>query len=129
MAFWVDQEGALGDVTNLFSTRGGQMITWHVVSGNNKPNATAHGPYATRTIAQAEATMLNNVSHGSIAGQIGSAAIKDMVGNLNVAAVALRASEILLGIVLIGVGLAKLTGAENVVSKVAKNGLPIAAMG
>jgi len=48
---------------------------------------------------------------------------------VNVGSLILRAAEILLGIVLIGVGLAKITGAENAVSKLAKNGLPIAAMG
>lgn len=52
------------------------------------------------------------------AGTLGS--IVDPIGKFNVGGWFVRIGEILLGIVLIGVGVAKLTGAGNVISKVAK---------
>lgn len=55
-----------------------------------------------------------------------SQAASDTVGNYNIGAWLLRIGEILLGLVLVGVGLAKLTGAENFVSRtVGKVPLPI----
>jgi len=53
-----------------------------------------------------------------------AAAITDPLGRLNLGGWFIRIGEILLGIVLIGVGIARLTGIQNVVSKVAKVAIP-----
>jgi MFS superfamily sulfate permease-like transporter len=73
--------------------------------------------YPTQALAQAAAGGVSTVQ-----AKAGSVA-KDVVGGVDVGALALRIAEILLGIVLIGVGLAKLTGAENVISKAAVSGI------
>jgi len=58
------------------------------------------------------------VTGGAVSG------ISDPLGKLNLGGWFIRIGEILLGIVLIGVGLARLTGIQNVVSKVAKVAIP-----
>lgn len=47
----------------------------------------------------------------------------DVFKGLNLGNLMLRVGETVLGVVLVGVGLAKLTGAENAISKVATKGL------
>lgn len=44
----------------------------------------------------------------------------DIIGRFNIGSWFLRIGEILLGLVLIGVGVARITGAQNVISKLAK---------
>jgi hypothetical protein len=44
----------------------------------------------------------------------------DVIGGINIGTLILRAGEIILGIVLIGVGVAKLSGADNVISTAVK---------
>lgn len=116
--FWVVQEGLLGDITNKFSTTKavGLNVTWHVVQQATKPNSTAKGPYTTQAQAQSQADSLNAGSQNVVT----QAASQDVFHGLNLSTWILRIGEILLGVVLIGVGVAKLTGAENVVSKAAK---------
>lgn len=50
--------------------------------------------------------------------------ISDPLGKLNLGGWFIRIGEIVLGIVLIGVGVARLTGVTNVISKVAKVAIP-----
>lgn len=52
----------------------------------------------------------------------------DIFHGLNLETWVLRIGEILLGVVLIGVGVAKLTGTENTISKIAKTGVVAAAV-
>jgi len=54
---------------------------------------------------------------------VGSA-VTDQLGQLNLGAWFIRIGEVVLGIVLIGVGLAKLTGTTNAISKIAKVAIP-----
>lgn len=116
--FWVVQEGLLGDITNKLSTTKavGLNVTWHVVQQATKPNSSAKGPYATMALAQTQADSLNSGSQNVVA----QAAVQDTFHGLNLSTWILRIGEILLGIVLLGIGVSKLTGAENVVSKAAK---------
>jgi hypothetical protein len=51
---------------------------------------------------------------------VGIAKGADVLGGLNLGSLMVRIGEVLLGIVLIGVGIAKLTGASNVISTAAK---------
>jgi hypothetical protein len=130
-AYWAVQEGILGDAVNKISgglTNANALdVTWHVVTNNGlKPNSTAHGPYPTMAAAQAEVTTLNNTQAGSVAvqsvtGQAGG--VQGAITNgLDWQSLALRFAEVGLGIVLIAVGLSKITGTENMVSKLAKTG-------
>lgn len=66
---------------------------------------------------------------GTILGQVPQAAAKGAENvtfhGLNLASWFLRIGEILLGIVLVGVGVARITGAQNAVSKIVKTKLPL----
>jgi len=70
--------------------------------------------------------VLGNVGNAVVSGgdAVTGGAISDPLGKLNLGGWFLRIGEILLGIVLIGVGIARLTGIQNVVSKVAKVAIP-----
>jgi len=57
-----------------------------------------------------------------VSGTVG--AITDPLGKLNLGGWMIRIGEIVLGIVLIGVGLARLTGVQNVIAKAAKVAIP-----
>lgn len=52
----------------------------------------------------------------------GGVAAADALGGFNIGSWFIRIGEILLGLVLIGVGVARITGAENAISKVVKSG-------
>ena len=54
-----------------------------------------------------------------------SGALQDVFHGLNLASFLLRIGEIALGIVLVGVGIARITGLQNAVSQVIKTKLPI----
>lgn len=66
---------------------------------------------------------------GTILGQVPQAAAKGAENvtfhGLNLGSWFLRIGEILLGIVLVGVGVARITGAQNAVSKIVKTKLPL----
>jgi hypothetical protein len=49
----------------------------------------------------------------------------DALGSFNIGAWFLRIGEILLGLVLVGVGIARITGAQNFISQIAKTKMPI----
>jgi hypothetical protein len=57
---------------------------------------------------------------GSLAGNAAHDAAKDIFHGLNLSEILRRIAEILLGLVLLGVGIARMTGAENAISKAAK---------
>lgn len=57
--------------------------------------------------------------HGSAEANAAKIAVGDIFHGLNLGGIILRAGEILLGIVLIGVGIAKLTGTDNFIMKAA----------
>lgn len=68
---------------------------------------------------------------GTLVGQVPGAAAAgaekavDSLGGFNLGSWFLRIGEILLGLVLVGVGVARITGAQNVISKAVKTRLPI----
>jgi hypothetical protein len=99
-----------------------------------------HGPFKTKEEALAFYTankdanpgwkaptgVLGNIGNAAVAGGdiVTGGAVTDQLGKLNLGGWFVRISEILLGMVLIGVGIARLTGVQNVVSKVAKVAIP-----
>jgi hypothetical protein len=95
----------------------------HVTNGAEADALEVAGWRAFPTEAAAEAfegeSVNQNVSNTA------KSAVSDVIGHTDVGELILRVTEILLGIVLIGIGLEKITGAENAVSKIAKNGVPI----
>jgi hypothetical protein len=54
-----------------------------------------------------------------------SNAVSDVFGKFNLGSWFLRIGEILLGIVLVGVGLARITGVQNAISQIVKTKMPI----
>lgn len=62
---------------------------------------------------------------GNKALNAGTQAVQDILGGANLTSWFIRVGEILLGIVLIGVGVARITGAQNAISNFAKTKMPI----
>lgn len=99
-----------------------------------------HGPYNTKEEALAfyqaskaahpdwktPTGILGNIGNAAVAGGdlVTGGGVTEILGGVNLAAWFLRIGEVLLGLVLIAVGIARLTGVQNVVSKVAKVAIP-----
>jgi hypothetical protein len=99
-----------------------------------------HGPFDTKEEAlrfytdnkdanpgwKAPTGVMGNIKNAIVTGgdAVTGGAVSDPLGRLNLGGWFIRIGEILLGIVLIGVGIARLTGIQNVVSKVAKVAIP-----
>lgn len=94
----------------------------------------AWGPYTTQSAARAELTALRNGTAPNPRG-LGTATpgtptesaldkIGDFVGRLSEASTWLRVGEVLLGIVLLAIGVARITGASNAVSSIVKARIP-----
>jgi len=108
--WWAVQEGELGDIANRLSDfpsgSTGLIVTWHAVQSSGKPNATAHGPYATKAQAQAEADTLTS-QHENVVTQGAEAAVSSAspIGGLFQASLWVRVAEVTIGVILIGIGL------------------------
>jgi hypothetical protein len=85
---------------------------WLVGTGTANAVGAAVGGTATATnqIGQGATNGLENIS-------------KDILGGFNLGSWFMRIGEILLGLVLIGVGVARITGAQNIISKAVKTKL------
>lgn len=85
-----------------------------------------HGPYSTEQEAETHTGVAGppGTPNENLGQQAAGVAGQDILGGINIGNLVLRAGEILLGIVLIGVGIAKLTGAENLVSTAVKGVVP-----
>lgn len=78
------------------------------------------GPYNwCQAKAFAENRSASGFIHGSAEANIANIAIRDIFHGLDLETLVIRVAEIILGIALIGVGVAKLTGADNVIMKAA----------
>jgi hypothetical protein len=111
--------------------------TFVVVQGNAlqiraKYGTAANGPYPTQAAAEAAAHSRGGGFPGpNIPGNPGSAigvgikaAQQDLFKGLDLGNILLRVGEVLLGIVLVGVGIAKLTGTTNFVASALKAKIP-----
>jgi hypothetical protein len=123
--FRIQEQPGTADYKTLMS---GGVISW-----NGQPLIKWKGPYAT----EAEAKKAQNPSQqnpnpladlGTAAknstGLTGLAAIGDFFSRLGQANTWIRVGEVLLGLILIGVGIAHLTGAQNAVSALVKARIP-----
>lgn len=93
------------DVTTL-----GKAYAITIALGNLKTNLPA--------AASATGTATGQIAIG--AGKGAAQAAQDLFKGLNLGTWFIRIGEIVLGIVLIGVGIARITGAQNAISKVVK---------
>jgi hypothetical protein len=79
-----------------------------------------HIPYSStrdQAIADAKKEYPNGATPG---GSLVGNAAQDIIGGVNAGSVLLRVGEVILGIVLIAVGVAKLTGTSNIISTALK---------
>jgi len=84
-----------------------------------KYDGAVSGPYPTQAAAQRAANTRGGGFPGpSIPGNPGTA-LQDLYHGLNLGDWILRVGEIILGVILIGVGVAKLTGTDNTIAKIA----------
>jgi len=107
--------------------------TFRVIQGNAlqiraKYGSAVSGPYPTQAAAEAAAhTRSGGFPGPSIPGNPGSAiglGVSNLFHGLDLGNILLRIGEVLLGIVLVGVGVAKLTGTTNFVASAVKAKIP-----
>lgn len=147
--WWAVPEGTIGQllsgVGSIFTGHGTKIDLYHVVESASKPAGNkqnpVYGPYATQAAAQAQASGLNGIagqaSQAGAAADPGAppganaqgpsdplAAVDDFLHRLSEGNTWLRVGEVLLGIVLIAVGLARITGTQNTVSQLVKARIP-----
>src|SRR5690242_19373354 len=115
MQWWV-----VNQISRPGGPRGPQQSNFVIVQAATRPVNTVAGPFSTQADAEAWQTSANTAgnSPGSAIGGAANAALTSLnpLAPLFQANLWLRVLEVGLGIVLIGVGLAKLTGTENFIS-------------
>jgi hypothetical protein len=122
MEWWVIAEASSDNPRGSFI-----VVQGNALQIRAKYGSAARGPYPTQAAAQAAANSRGGGFPGpNISGNPGTA-IKQGIGaaldpfhGLNLGNIFLRIGEVLLGIVLIGVGVAKLTGTTNFVASAIK---------
>jgi hypothetical protein len=82
------------------------------------------GPFNTEAQAKA-AQNPTQQSPNPINDAVNAAQNSDVLGSFNIGSWFLRIGEILLGLVLVGVGVARLTGAQNAISQIVKTKMPV----
>lgn len=127
-SWWVIPEGFAGKLVNALGP-GITLNLFTVTQSATQPNGAVAGPFASQALAQAEATAMNksgknqatlpNIASGA-AQSAAKTAGQDIFGNTNVGHWILRIGEVLLGIVLIAVGVAHVTKAVPLATKIAK---------
>lgn len=125
MEWWVISEASSSNPNGTFV-----VVQGNALQIRAKYGTAAHGPYATKAAAEAAAHTTSGGFPGpSIPGNPGSAigqavSSLDPFKGLNLGNWVLRIGEILLGVVLVGVGIAKLTGTTNFVASAVKARIP-----
>lgn len=131
--WWIVREGTLGQIVSSFAPSQffDLSVQWTVKQSATRPNASAKGPYPSQAAARQAADQLNSQESGL--GPAAAAAAKaaasaaatatgttGLVSRLEQGSTWVRVGEVLLGVLLIGIGLAHLTGAQNLISKAVK---------
>lgn len=125
MEWWVVPEGFVGQLVSGFSLQGPALHLYTIKQSSSKPPGAVAGPFSSQSEAETQAVSLNK---GGVAtpGNIAKQAVSSALTSANPFAgfyqqnLWLRVGEFVLGVILIGVGLAKLTGTENFVSSIVK---------
>lgn len=122
MQWWL-----VNQITRPGGPRGPQQTNYVVIQSAGRPINAISGPYATKTDALNARNNANAAGNSPLSGATaiaeskfsGLSAIGDFANKLTQANTWLRIAEALLGIVLIGVALAKITGVDNAVKQAA----------
>jgi hypothetical protein len=115
--WWVIPEGLTGQAFSLVT---GRFTKYTTVRATSKPAHAVAGPYTTQAQAQQKA---NDLTSQAIPGPATpQAAVNDVLGGsgVNAGSWLLRIGELLLGLVLLAVGVARITRAVPVATKIAK---------
>lgn len=124
----------LAQVINLITKQFGaakaaNFLLWYNAAIKQDPSLS---PLDGWTVYVTGTTLANNLGTGTAAlANIPNAAAtgantayKDILGGFNLGSWFIRIGEILLGLVLVGVGVAKITGAQNMISSAVKAKIP-----
>jgi hypothetical protein len=136
MSWWVVPEGSIGQIVNIFSN--GPSTTHqivHAVQSAGKPANVIAGPFSSESEAAASALAYNKKISGPLPQQVaaeagsalnltGLAAIGDFFHRFTEASTWMRVGTALLGVILIAVGMARVTGTQNQISSIVKARLP-----
>lgn len=130
-----NQNASLTEVVTLIAKQYGaakaaQFLQWYGAAVKQDPSLT---PLNGATIFLTGSTIANNLGTAtgalatipSAAAAGANKAANDLLGGFNIGNWFLRIGEILLGLVLVGVGLARITGAQNFISQAVKAKVPI----
>lgn len=112
------------------AARAAQFLTWYQAAIQQDPalspldgwTAFETGSTIASGLGTATAT-LGGIPQAAVTGA--NNAYKDLLGGFNIGNWFLRIGEILLGLVLVGVGIARITGAQNFISQAVKTKVPI----
>lgn len=111
------------------SARAAQFLQWYEAAVKNDPTLRPLDGWAAfitgTTIATGiggTAATLGGIPGAAAAGA--NSAYQDLLGGFNIGNWFLRIGEILLGLVLVGVGLARITGVQNFISSAVKSKIP-----
>jgi hypothetical protein len=123
--WWVIPEGFLGKLTNALIS-GPTLNLYTAVQSAGQPPGAVAGPYNSQAEAQAQAKQLNGKSVATLpniaaatTSSVAGAVSSSVLGPLFQASIWLRVAEVVLGVVLIAVGVAKLTNAIPAATKIA----------
>jgi hypothetical protein len=108
MEWWVIPEGFAGQLVQGLSPGGPALHVYTVKQSATPPPGQVAGPYSTQAEAQAQATALNQGSTATpahIAQASASSISSSILGPLFQSNIWLRVAEVLIGVVLIGIGL------------------------
>jgi hypothetical protein len=128
--WWVVEEGFAGDVINALAHPGLTRVTWTVTQSAKNPGKGSVGPFATQALAQAQANTMNGTSADTepVAQQAASNAVGSVLGLptlSNTRNLVVRASKVIIGLLLVAIGATKLFHIDSAVKDVA----PIVAKG
>ena len=129
------QDLSLTEVVNIIvntygAAEGANFLLWYNAAHKQDPALT---PSQGAVVYLTGSTIANNLggvisTEANLPGAAAAganAAYKDIFGKFNVGNWFLRIGEILLGLVLVGVGLARITGTQNVISQIVKTKVPV----
>ena len=97
---------------------------YQAVQAASRPAGTVAGPFSTQAAAEAWISAKDKSPITVPSPLTGLNAIGDFFNKLGEANTWIRVGEVLLGVVLIAVGVARITGAQNVISQVVKARIP-----
>jgi hypothetical protein len=115
--WWVIPEGLTGQAFSLVT---GRFAKYTTVSAGTRPPSAVAGPFSTQAEAQARASQMTSQAIPGPATPQAAAGDVLTASGINVGSWLLRIGEVLLGLVLLAVGVARITRAVPVATKIAK---------